>query len=367
MIPLFKPKVHLEKAMELWKEACESGWIGLGPRVAEFEAALADYFGIAKNRVICTANGTAALHLAVCGLGLPRGWTVATTPITFVSTNHVLLYEHLKPHFVDVNHQTGCMDHRSLLHAIAHNRISAVMYVHLGGNTIDFSEINNLCADAEIPLIEDCAHAMGQSYHWRRRVGNSKNVCCFSFHAVKNLTCGEGGCLVLPESADDAPYRQLRWMGIDQDTISRSKSGYKWEYDVPWVGYKYHMSDMAACMGLANLPHLNAENERRVQIANQYADAFDVDFAGGSCHFLPALFENRDEVAAHLTKEGIGCGMHYKRNDQYPMYKAFSHEDLEGADWYEKRELTLPLHCHLTDEMVLRIIAAASGIGKIAK
>lgn len=367
MIPLFKPKVHIEKAMELWKEACESGWIGLGPRVAEFEAALAKYFEVEPRQVICTANGTAALHLAVCGLGLTRDRYVATTPITFVSTNHVLLYEHLLPHFVDVNHQTGCMDFHSLTRALAHRRISAVMYVHLGGSVMDFSEINALCADADVPLIEDCAHAMGQSYAWKSRVGNSQNVCCFSFHAVKNLTCGEGGCIVVPQGVDDTVYRQMRWMGIDQDTISRSKTGYKWEYGVPWTGYKYHMSDMAACMGLANLPHLDAENARRVAIANQYSDAFDVDFGGGSCHFLPTLFENRDEVAAHLTKEGIGCGMHYKRNDQYPMYKAFTHEDLEGAEWYEKRELTLPLHCHLNDEMVLRIICSASEVGKTPK
>jgi perosamine synthetase len=366
VIPYNKPHMNTDKILQEMRKILESGWIGIGPKTKEFEDRLGDYWGVSGNRVCCTNNGTAALHMAVKRLGLAPGTCVATTPITFVATNHVLLYENLRPIFYDVEPTTGCADVASLKNLLGSGRFGAIMVVHMAGYPCDMQKINAIAAENHVTVIEDCAHAMGAVYETGKRVGDSDNVCCFSFHAVKNLPTGDGGAIAMPQ--EDGWYRKARWMGIDQDSVSKAAGvKRKWEYAVDFLGWKYHLNDIAAVIGLAQLEILDESNARRKEIADYYRDNLRTatfpdydDKRTSSYHYYPVFFDNRDAVYDALTREDIWPGMHYARNDKLGVYRGAPKGDLKGAQWYEEHELTLPMYYDLEESDFQRITEVAN-------
>jgi len=368
MIQVNKPRMNTEKILEGLREILNMGWIGLGPKTKELEQKIGSYLD--AKHVTCLNSGTSALHLAVKSLGLKEGDMVATTPITFVATNHVLLYEKLTPVFYDVERTTGNVDVDSLARVLRNHSIKAIMVVHIGGYPCNIHEVNELAKMYNIPVIEDCAHAFGSRYANGKNVGDSPNLCCFSFHAVKNLTMGDGGAIITPIETEDKHFKKMRWMGIDLDTATRTHGmkSWKWEYNVEMLGYKYHSNDITAVIGLAQLETIDKDNERRREIANYYKENLNAihpdydDKRISSGHFYPVFFEDRAKVYAALVENEIFPGMHYKRNDLYDMYKDFPKDDLKGADWYEKHELTLPVHLGLSDDDLEKIVGVVNEV-----
>jgi len=358
MIQVFKPKIR-EEAVQAVAKVLRSGWIGLGPKTEEFERAFGDYVGVP----FCVGlnSCTAALHLGVSLMGLKPGTEVITTPVTFVSTNHVLLYEHLKPVFADINPKTGNLDIGSVKNKITPDT-GAIMLVHYGGYPCDLDEFYNLARRHHLQVVEDCAHACGAAYKGRR-VGSHGNIHAFSFHAVKNLPMGEGGALTVRLPEHYARLRRLRWLGIDKDTFHRSEGGgYSWEYNVPEVGWKHHMSDIQAAVGLAQLPYLEEDNRRRAEMVGIYRSqlagvpgitlpALSADRTSSN-HLCWVLANDRDRLAKKLKLHGVGVSVHYRRNDSYPMY-TMSH--LPNTEYFTSHVLSLPLHLHLSDEDILYV------------
>lgn len=369
MHQLFKAVLSTDEILTEMKAILDSGWIGLGPKTAEFEKKLAER--IAPRATFLALNScTAALHLALRILDLPKGAKVLTTPITFVSTNHAILYEGLEPVFCDVEPRTGHMAPGAVERALGEHKISAILVVHLAGHPCDMARINALAAARGIPVVEDCAHAFGGKYLDGRNIGDTENICAWSFQAVKNLAIGDGGAISVARPEQAARLKKLRWLGIDQDTASRFQAKsekvyqYKWDYNVVEVGFKYHLNDILSLIGLVQLRHVDDANRRRAQIASMYAERLGrlpgvtlpdyPSMAFSSFHFFPLFFERKAEVYQALQAKEIYPGMHYKRNDRYPMFHACAQvgkkgSKLEGAEWYEARELTLPIHLGLTD------------------
>lgn len=357
--------LRFEEIMPEIEKALQSGWIGLGPKVAEFEKAIENYIG---GEVHCCAlnSCTAALHLAVKSLNLPPKSRILTTPITFISTNHAISYCGHEPVFCDVEPRTGNINAESINKAISFYNPDAIMVVHIGGYPCDMEAINTIAAEARIPVIEDCAHAFGAKYEGGLHVGNSENTCCLSFHAVKNLPIGDGGAIVSKDRNLIEWCKKQRWLGIDKDTISRSTNGYSWEYDVEELGYKYHLSDIAAIIGIEQIKHIDSDNFLRETIANEYRFKISKKVVRpkysnkrlSSYHFYPMFFEKRNEVYDRLIKAGIYPGIHYKMNNKYKVYEKCKCMDLTGAEEYERTELTLPLHLDLTSEDIKKIIDA---------
>jgi perosamine synthetase len=359
-VPLLRPLI-CEEAIRAVGDVLRSGWLGLGPRTAEFENAFAKFVG---NRYFVGLNScSAALHLALHVLDLPEGTEVITTPITFVSTNHAILYERCKPVFADVQADTGNIDVESVATKIT-ERTRAIIAVHLNGYPCDLDELYALARSAGLPVIEDCAHACGASYKGNR-IGSHGELHAFSFHAVKNLPMGDGGGLVVRDEKIDARLRRLRWLGIDKDTFHRIDGAlYSWNYDVSEVGYKYHMNDIQAAIGLAQLLRLDVDNARRAEIVSRYRGGL----AGvpgvkllqqhndriSSNHLCCILVENRDNLVLKLKEAGVETGVHFRRNDLYKMYR--HDESLVNADQFWRSSLSLPLHLLLTDEQVDYVI-----------
>jgi perosamine synthetase len=355
-IQLLKPVIS-EEAIQAVGDVLRSGWIGLGPKTAEFEAAFAKYVG---NRHCIGLNScSAALHLALHILDLPEGSEIITTPITFISTNHAILYERCDPVFADVQPDTGNLDVASVASKIS-PKTKAVMAVHLTGYPCDLDELNALAHSHGLSVIEDCAHACGATYKGNR-IGSHGQLHAFSFQAVKNLPMGEGGALVVRDDGLNRRLRQLRWLGIDKDTFHRSRgASYSWEYDVAELGRKYHMNDIHAAIGLAQLRILDKDNARRAEIAARYRKGLrgvpgvkllkQSSDRKSSNHLCCILVENRDELALKLKSAGIETGVHFRRNDLYSMYKR--DDSLVNAEQFWRSSLSLPLHLLLTDEQV---------------
>ncbi|MEM8524509.1 MAG: DegT/DnrJ/EryC1/StrS family aminotransferase [Bacteroidota bacterium] len=360
-IQVFKPHIR-PSSMAAVTEVLQSGWIGLGPKTKQFEDDFLTYLECAQSHHAVGLNSnTAGLHIALDLLGVEAGDEVCTVALTFVSTNHVILYKNAKPVFVDVD-KTGNMCPQDLARKIT-EKTKAIIVVHLSGYTAQMEQINALAAKHNVAVIEDCAHATGAYYPDGKRVGNSNNICVFSFQAVKNLPIGDGGMLVTSNRAFYEKAKKLRWLGIDKDTYKRSKGAYSWEYTVANVGYKYHMTDINAAIGIEQLKYLEEDNQKRAKIAHQYRNQLENtagvelypyrDIERSSFHFYPILVENREALIEHFRAHEVYVGVHYKRNDRYETYEQV---DLPCTDYIDKRTLTLPIHVLLKEEEVQLVI-----------
>ena len=362
VIPVFKPNFGDEELAHV-RESLQSGWVGLGPKVAEFERRFASYVGVPH--IVGLVSGTAALDLAML-LSDIGGREVITTPLTFVSTNHAILYHGGTPVFCDIEPDTLNID-ASKIESLITPRTRAVMTVHYGGHSCDMDPILEIARRHNLVVVEDCAHATGGSYKGRR-LGSLGDYGCFSFHAVKNLAMGEGGAISARTGAEDARLRRLRWLGISKSTWERSDNAaqqYTWYYDVPELGYKCHLNDIAAGIGLAQLDKLEAGNARRRAITGAYNEAFaGLDwlrtpavrpYAEPSHHLYVVSTPYRDALHTHLRDLGVSTSVHYIPSTQYDMYAPYRRA-LPVCDRAWKEILTLPLYPGLTDGDVERIV-----------
>jgi perosamine synthetase len=361
-IQLFRPVVGDEELRAV-EEVLRSGWLGLGPKTAEFERAFAS--SIDAYRVVGTISGTAALDLAVRLLNLAPGDEILVPTITFVSTAHVIMYNNCRPVFVDVDPATLNISVEDLKRKIS-SRTRAVMVVHYGGRPVELDEVR--AAIGDLPLIEDCAHATGALYKGKH-VGTFGTVGCFSFHAVKNLTMGEGGALAVREKSHAERSLRLRWLGIDKGTWERTpdNKSYWWEYAVDEIGLKCHLNDILAAIGLVQLKKLPALNARRKLIVDLYRRAFaDLDWLEmpteddadhrSSWHLCCVRLRgvDRDAFSEYLKAHAILTGVHYK---PIHLYRCYGYQPpLEIAEREFQRMISLPNHPALSDDDVAYII-----------
>jgi dTDP-4-amino-4,6-dideoxygalactose transaminase len=356
-IQLFVPTFRIEECLAEIRECLEKGWTGLGFKTVQFEEAWKDHTGLPHAHFLNSA--TAGLHLAVRLLKDAGSWSpgdeIISTPLTFVSTNHVILYEGLKPVFADVDEYL-CLDPASIAERIT-PRTRAVMFVGMGGNTGRYEEVSGLCQQRGLKLILDASHMSGTRVRGRH-VGGDADAAVFSFQAVKNLPTADAGMVCLADGALDGEARKLSWLGINKDTYSRTLGGgtYKWHYDVEHVGYKYHGSSIMAALALVSLRYLDQDNAYRRQLAAWYDELLE-DVAGvervpmardcvPSRHLYQVLVDRRDEVMLALNSQQVFPGVHYRDNTLYRMY-AHGVGTCPRSIAASEKLISLPLHMRL--------------------
>jgi len=365
-IALFKTKVH-DEAIENVTKVLKSGWLSLGPVVEEFEKEFAAY--VQAPYAIAFSSATAALHVAVRLLNLGPTDYVLSTPMTFISTNHVVLYENLPLIFGDIDLSTGNLDLTSIRKACQLYKPKALMFVHYSGNVGQLDFLYEIADEYKLTIIEDCAHAAGAcyvvpDYGYAEMVGHRAQLAAFSFHAVKNLPLGDGGMLTTTNEEFATRAKKLRWMGIDKSTRDRTKgSMYGWRYDVTEVGFKSYMNDINAAIGLGQLPHLNDDNTYRKKIYDTYKRAeLPILYAPpGSSHHMCVILSNdrehRETIMANLMKNDIQYGCHYLPNYYYSMYKDVPRiNGCVNTEEFYSRCITLPTHLFLTENDLDKII-----------
>lgn len=366
-IQVLKPKFHVEECLDSVRQCLEKGWTGMGYKTVEFEEEWKNYTGHTKAYYV--NSNTAGLHLAVKILKMENDWNdgdeIITTPITFVSTNHAILYENMHATFADVDEYL-CLDPEDVERKI-NARTRAVIFVGYGGRVGQLDRIIKLCHDHHLKLILDAAHMSGTRVKgicpgtWK-----GVDVAVYSFQAVKNLPTGDSGMVCFAQEKLDKMARQLAWLGINKDTYTRSNSGtYAWKYDVDFVGYKYNGNAIMAALALTQLKYLDEDNARRREIVAMYNAAFEgndkiqiisAPFAEEcSYHIYELIVPDRQKLLEDLQAREIYCGVHYRDNTEYSMYK-YANGTCPRAHEVSQHIITLPLHMWLTNEDVNQII-----------
>jgi dTDP-4-amino-4,6-dideoxygalactose transaminase len=363
-IQLFVPTFRIDETLEEIRVCLERGWTGMGFKTVELEDAWKKYTGLPNAHFLNSA--TAALHLSVLLLKEHGKWQagdeIVTTPMTFISTNHAILYEKMIPVFADVDDML-CMDPKSLEERIT-PKTKAVMYVGLGGNTGRLREIEQICRKHDLKLILDASHMSGT--RWAdsgNHVGGEADVTIFSFQAVKNMPTGDSGMICFRDVYLDADARKWSWLGINKDTYSRtaSEGAYKWYYDVEYPGFKYNGNSIMAAIGVVALRYLEQDNAYRRQICAWY-DLFLKDTPSitrvpmssdcvPSRHLYQVEVAHRDEVMLALNQAGIYPGVHYRDNTLYRMFE-YANGTCPRSMQANDSIISLPLHLRLGYEQV---------------
>jgi dTDP-4-amino-4,6-dideoxygalactose transaminase len=363
-INLFLPTYSVDECLHEIRDCLERGWTGAGFKTLEFEQRWRDYTGLPNAHFLNSA--TAGLHLALNILKEAESWDeedeVITTPLTFVSTNHAILYERLKPVFADVDEYL-CLDPDDVQRKIT-SRTRAVMFVGMGGNTGRLDAVEAICRQRGLRLIIDAAHMAGTRLHGATPNGDA---AVFSFHAVKPLPTADAGMICFADARYDAIARKKSWLGISKDTYSRTldEGPYRWRYDVESVGFKYHGNSIMAAIALVQLRHLDREIAYRRQVCSWYDQGLAgcngiglVPIAPGCTsarHLYQIRSADRDAMILSLNENGIFPGVHYLDNRAYRMYRRDA-DTCPRATEASRQLISLPLHLRLTREDVDTVI-----------
>jgi perosamine synthetase len=354
-ISMFQPFVA-EAAIGRVTDVLRSRWIGQGPLVDEFEKALERRLKLANAVAVNAASS--ALRIALSIAGVKPGDEVIATPMTCTLTNHPILEQFAVPVFADIQYETGNIDPSDIEPRIT-SRTRAILCTHWGGAPSDLEEINEIGRRHELPVIEDASEAIGATYRGQP-VGNISRFTAFSFQAIQILTTGEGGLLTTTSPEDAERARVQRWYGIDRKGRKANTIGY-YDFDIAGMGFGYHLTNIAAAIGLGNLEHLNEALERRRKIAASYREELS-DTPGvvllkspedrqPSNHWVTVHVERRDDFCRKLRERGIETSIVHARND---LYTAFGgrREDLPNLDRFDRTYIALPCHLSIDEEDV---------------
>jgi perosamine synthetase len=352
VIPIARPQMGEEEKQGVW-DAMSSGALAQGPRVRELEERFAAFVGAGHG--VATSSGTTALHLALLGHGIGPGDEVITVAFTFIASANSVLYTGARPVFVDIGEADFCMD-PGLVEAAITERTRAIMPVSLYGQPADLEAITEIAERHGLAVVEDAAQAHGAAIGDRR--SGTWGAGAFSFYPTKNMTTGEGGMLTTDDSELAERVRLLREHGMKV----------RYHHDV--LGYNFRMTDIAAAIGLAQLPKLAGSNERRRAIAARY----DAELHGvvtprvrpGVTHVYhqyTLLVNERDAFAEKLRERGVGSAIYYPIpvHRQKPFIElGYGHESLPMTDRLTARVLSIPVHPSLTDDEVSTVIEAVN-------
>ncbi len=359
-IPLFK--VFMSKHVtDNLIPVLTSGYITQGEKVEEYEETIREWF---EHPYILSVNSaTSGLTLALHLLNLSDGDQVLCTPLTCLATNLPVLYNRLRIKWVDVDPYTCNMDLNDLERKIT-DTTKAILFVHWGGYPIDIRRINAIRDRYNIPIIEDCAHAFGAMYD-NKFVGTHGNISVFSTQAIKHLTTGDGGLLFLPDQDIFNRAKLLRWYGISRETSKEMSSiDFRMESDVKEWGYKFHMNDINATIGLANLPFIKGNLDRTRSIADRYHVAISSmryireaqSFTTDSSYWLYTIHVP-DKIAfmKYMRENGIMTSQVHKRNDTHTCLRLFQSSCPQVSN-LEETMVCIPIGWWLSDDDVEHII-----------
>jgi dTDP-4-amino-4,6-dideoxygalactose transaminase len=360
-IPFYRPSIT-DAEMEAVRQVLSSYWLTTGPRVKEFEQKFIELTN--AESALALNSCTAGLHLGLKVLGVGPGDEVITTPLTFCATANVI--EHLGATTVlaDIDPKSWLIDPQKITEKIT-ARTKVILPVHFAGNMADMDTINQIAKENNLSVLEDCAHCLPNTYQNGKFVGDTQNLCSFSFYANKNITTGEGGMLTGPKELVEQ-CRSLSLHGMDRDAWRRFERGGSWQYDVFEPGFKYNMTDMQAALGLVQLAKLVEMFELKRNKALRYAKSLSKltcvetpqPNMHSSFHIFPILIDpqqtkmSREYFINKMKEANIGTSVHYQPIHFFTYYaKKYNWQKTEfaNASYVGDNSLSLPLYSSLTD------------------
>ncbi len=331
-------------------------FLGMGEEVYLFENALSEYFG---RPTVCVVNGTAALHLSLLACNIGNGDEVLVPSLTYVASFQAISATGAIPIACDVDPVSLTLDISQLKTRIS-SKTKAIMPVHYSGGVGNLNEIYAFADRHKLRVIEDSAHSFGTIYN-EEKVGSFGDISCFSFDGIKNITSGEGGCIVTEDNEVLNRVKDARLLGVIKDSENRYVGNRSWEFDVLHQGFRYHMSNIMAAIGLEQLKKIDKISQIRRSHAILYDKLFknckniqylSHDYTKVVPHIYTIQYKAsipRNEIMSNLLEKGIQTGFHYFPNHQLSFFKECSKQTLAVTDSIASKLLTLPLHPDLTE------------------
>jgi len=357
VIRLFNTTIN-DKAKKLVNQALDSTFISAGKQADKFEEKLESWIG----KAVTVNSGTAALHLALEAANIGEGDEVILPAQTFISSGLSILHAGAKPVFADINYMTGNISPESIKEKIT-DKTKAIMVVHWGGNPCDMNEITMIARQHNLVVVEDAAHAFGAEYN-KQPIGMISDFTCFSFQAIKLLTTGDGGAVCALSRDNINKLKKLRWFNIDRDNDKPDILGER-VYNSDEIGYKYHMNDIAASLGLGNLTTIISKLTKHNYVADIYRKElsdvegitlFDKQDNRESSNWVFGFHvERREDFIKKMKENGISCSVIHLGIDNNDIFGG-KDESLVNQRKFDETQIHIPIHDGLSDDDINKII-----------
>ena len=368
-IPVFQPYIGPDTREHL-NDALDVGWLGMGASTQDFEKRIADYLGLTNRHVVATNTGTSALHIALLISGVGAGDEVITPSFNYVADHQSIRMTGADVVMCDIREDNLGIDCTSA-ESLVSERTKAIIPLHFAGIPCDIEGVYRLAEKYNLRVIEDSMHAFG-TIHAGEKLGVSGDITCFSFDPVKIITSIDGGCVIVNSKEEAERLRNLRFLGVDKETTARYKNKRAWDYDVVDEGYRYHLTNIMASIGVSQIKRVDEFILSRQKVCQAYNEAFgnipglkipQTNFNDISPFIYSLRVQNgkRESLIAHLNKMEIDVGIHFIPVHKHSFFLQCKSGNMAVTDQVVEEVMTLPLHSLMKADYADRVIRGVCG------
>ncbi|MDX2074212.1 MAG: DegT/DnrJ/EryC1/StrS family aminotransferase [Alphaproteobacteria bacterium] len=372
-VPVFKPLLT-EDEKNAAVAAIDNGWLGMGAFVGEFEAAITTFLGRGETlHTVAVSTGHAALHLILMEMGIGAGDEVITASFNNIADFQAVLAVGAAPVFCDILPDSLCIDPESAERMIG-PKTKAILIMDYACHLCDYAAFRALSEKTGVPIIHDAAHSFG-GFTESRPVGGQFDFTMFSFDPVKNITCIDGGAIIVKDEKRVASLREKRLIGMGQPSEVMYRNARAWTYDVQQLGYRYHLANLHAAIGIAQLKKLDFIRSSRVEACRTYTQrlagieglvlpASDFSEALPFIYYVRVQHGKRAEFIQSLKEQGVDTGIHWQPGHRFSLFVQARRDALPVTERIAEEIVTLPLHSGMDKDEQERVIAAVKGFFK---
>jgi dTDP-4-amino-4,6-dideoxygalactose transaminase len=368
-IPVFAPHIGADTKQHV-NDALDVGWLGMGATTRDFEERIGAFLELKDRFVAVTNTGTSAFHIALRAAGIGPGDEVITPSFNYVADHQAIRAAGAEVVMCDIRDDNLGIDVEKAEKLIT-GKTRAIDPLHFAGIPCDLDGVYRLAEKHGLRVLEDATHAFG-TLHKGRKIGSFGDMTWFSFDPVKIVTSIDGGCVVVNSEKELHDLQRLRLLGVDKDTTERYKNRRAWDYDVVSEGYRYHLTNIMAAVGVSQIKRVDEFIASRQRVCRRYSEAFApiegvrvpaTDFEGVSpfIYSLRVLKGRREALIAHMDRAGIDVGVHFIPVHRHAHFAKARCGDLSVTEQVVEEVLTLPLHSNMKPESVERVVAGVTG------
>jgi dTDP-4-amino-4,6-dideoxygalactose transaminase len=363
-IPVFKPLIETEE-LNASTEALELGWLGMGSYVGEFEEGLKNYLGISDRYVAAVSTGHAALHLGLLVAGIKAGDEVITPSFNNAADFQAILATGAAPVFCDINADSLCID-LDKAEELVSPKTKIIIVMDYDCVLCDHNRVAEFANRHNLRVLHDAAHSFGSKYEGKM-IGSFSDICMFSFDPVKTITCIDGGALVVRTEEELHRLREMRLIGMTQPTNIMYQNQRAWTYDMRGIGFRYHMANLHAAIGLAQLAKMEKITESRRSSCRYYNENLsgipevtlpktDFDEITPFLYYIRVSEAKRDALREYLKEGGVDTGIHWQPGHWFTLLKDCRRGDMSVTDRVGNEVLSLPLHSYMSKDTLDQVI-----------
>lgn len=363
-VPVFVPYVGVDTLKHL-TDALDVGWLGMGATTKEFEDRIAAYLGLENRYVVATNTGTSAMHIALLAAGIGPGDEVITPSFNYVADHQAIRATGAEVVMCDIREDDLGIDVASAASLIT-PRTKAIVPLHFAGIPCDLAAVRALARRYGLRVIEDACHAFGSTVNGTK-IGADGDVAFFSFDPVKIITSIDGGCVVTSNPDEVQRLQHLRLLGVDKDTTLRYQNQRSWDYDVVSEGFRYHLTNIMASVGVSQIKRVDEFIASRRAVCERYSAAFDglpgvTVLRRSYADVSPFIYSvrvpaaSRDALIAHLAARGVDVGIHFVPVHRHTYFADARRSPMPVTERVVDEVLTLPLHSLMSERAVERVI-----------